>query len=151
MTIKSTKIYFFYSKYIMVKNTLLDSERNKQIYKMYTTTNSTALEVATKFGLTESSVRRIIREIKNPAAHKTTQKAGKPKVTKKIQDTSDFVDKAIANRDPKTGERIESQNINPIINTIPTSGNKSTVRVNKNEFKKIYESTLAIMNDQINK
>lgn len=130
----------------MVKNSLLDSERNKKIYKLYTTTNMTALEIATEFELTESSIRRIVRDMKNPVAHKQKAGAAKTAPTKKDQTMSDFVDKAMANRDPKTGERIDTT----LIKTDPSSIDKTKVTMNKNDLLKLHDN-LMLAKKQINK
>lgn len=126
----------------MVKNNLLDSERNRKIYKMYTTTNKTALEIATEFGLTESSIRRIIRNLKNPVTIKSAQKAGyKNRTSKKEQQNVDFINKAMKDRDPRTGETIESQEEFSIIE------NK---RKNQQIDRIAFKESLAMAREQLN-
>ena len=48
----------------MVKNMELDSNRNLKIYNDYIKTSKTAKKIASEYGLTERTVRRIIRGFK---------------------------------------------------------------------------------------
>lgn len=133
----------------MVKNNLLDSERNKKIYKMYTTTNMTALEIATEFGLTESSVRRIIRNLKNPGAKKSNQKAGsQTKTSRKEQQNLDFINSSMKDRDPITGEIIESQNDSSTIENKRKSyqTDRNQHHIDRNAFRE----SLAMAREQLN-
>lgn len=79
-----------------MKNKFFDDNRNKKIYDLYKNTDKSAGEIGKEFNLSESSIRRIIANIKagTNKPQKIKQYAGenKKKMTKKETNEQQFYD-----------------------------------------------------------
>lgn len=112
-----------------MKNKFMDSDRNIQIYKMYTTTNKSAREVGDQFGLCESTIRRIVTQIRKKINYDDKKETAK-RISKKDQKINEFVDELLKNHETPSiqSQPISQSNDNSSVGSLSRNNSKSSIR-----------------------